>query len=74
MSPALKESTIVSHLVIFNHHIREFVKGELVKKANEAKPFDVITPLNVALMSMFLDATMGIEWTYKSEYSNRFAV
>lgn len=73
MSPSLKDSTVFSHLSIFNFYIREFCTTTLAEEAKKGKAFDVMLPLNVCLLSMYLDATLGIEWHQKSAYSNFFS-
>lgn len=73
MSPSLKDSTVFSHLSIFNYYIREFCNVHLKEKANQNRPFDVMLPLNVTLLSMYLDATLGIEWQQKTTYANFFS-
>lgn len=73
MSPSLKDSTVFSHLSIFNFYIREFCNVTLDEEAKMGKAFDVMLPLNVCLLSMYLDATLGIEWHQKSTYANFFS-
>lgn len=73
MSPSLKDSTVFSHLSIFNFYIREFCNTKLDEEAQNGKPFDVMLPLNVVLLSMYLDATLGIEWHQKTAYANFFS-
>lgn len=72
IKPSLKDSTISSHLSIFNYYLREFCTIQLANEANNGKPFDLMLPTNVVLLSMFLDATFGQEWTRKTEYSQYF--
>lgn len=62
-----------SHLSIFNYYIREFCNGRMVKEMEHGQPFDIMVPLNVALLSMYLDATLGIEWHQKTAYANFFS-
>ncbi|XP_031641181.1 probable cytochrome P450 313a4 [Contarinia nasturtii] len=73
MSPSLKDSTVFSHLSIFNYYIREFCNTKLDDESKNGKPFDVMLPLNVCLLSMYLDATLGIEWHQKTAYANFFS-
>lgn len=73
MSPSLKDSTVFSHLSIFNYYIREFCNTKLDEEAQSGKSFDVMLPLNVVLLSMYLDATLGIEWHQKTAYANFFS-
>lgn len=73
MSPSLKDSTVFSHLSIFNFYIREFCNTKLDEEAQNRNTFDVMLPLNVALLSMYLDATLGIEWHQKTAYANFFS-
>lgn len=73
MSPSLKDSTVFSHLSIFNYYIREFCNVQLNKEMKNKKPFDVMILLNVTLLSMYLDATLGIEWHQKTAYANFFS-
>lgn len=73
MSPSLKDSTVFSHLSIFNYYIREFCHTTLDIEAKKSNPFDVMLPLNVVLLSMYLDATLGIEWHQKTTYANFFS-
>lgn len=72
MSPSLKDSTVFSHLSIFNFYIREFCNTKLDEESKIGKAFDVMLPLNVVLLSMYLDATLGIEWHQKTAYANFF--
>lgn len=72
MSPTLKDSTVFNHLTIFNFYVREFCHTQLKEKSDRAQPFDIMLPLNVVLLSMFLDATLGIEWKQKSAYAEFF--
>lgn len=72
MSPSLKDSTVFRHLPIFNHYIREFCETKLDEEAAKGAAFDVMSPLNVVLLSMYLDATLGIEWHQKTAYANFF--
>lgn len=72
ISPFLKDSTVFSHFSIFNFYIREFCNVQLMDEMKKNKPFDIMPPLNVALLSMFLDATLGIEWHQKTAYANYF--
>lgn len=73
MSPALKDSTIFQHLSIFNFYVREFCNTQLIEESERTKPFDIMLPLNVVLLSMFLDATLGIEWDQKTTYARFFS-
>lgn len=73
MSPSLKDSTVFSHLSIFNYYIREFCNTKLDEEAKTGKASDVMLPLNVVLLSMYLDATLGIEWHQKTAYANFFS-
>lgn len=73
LSPSLKDSTVFSHLSIFNFYIREFCNTKLKEEADRTKPFDVMLPLNVVLLSMYLDATLGIEWNQKATYAQFFS-
>lgn len=72
LKPSLKDSTISSHLTIFNYFMREFCDVQLANEANNSKPFDILTPLNQCLLSMYLEATFGQEWTDKSKYTKAF--
>lgn len=72
MSPSLKDSTVFGHLSIFNYYIREFCSKDLDTEEKKQKPFDIMLPLNVTLLSMYLDATLGIEWHQKTAYANFF--
>lgn len=73
MSPSLKDSTIFNHLSIFNFYIREFCNTRLKEESDRAKPFDIMIPMNVVLLSMYLDATLGIEWNQKETYAKFFS-
>lgn len=73
MSPSLKDSTVFSHLSIFNFYIREFCNVQLKDEMKKNKPFDIMSPLNVVLLSMYLDATLGIEWHQKTAYACYFS-
>lgn len=73
MSPSLKDSTVFNHLSIFNFYIREFCSTTLSEESERAKPFDVMLPLNVVLLSMYLEATLGIEWHLKGTYAQVFS-
>lgn len=58
------------HLSIFNKFVRGLVlelKEELRKPA-----FNILEPLNVCTLSMFLDAVIGMEWHYKTKYTEYF--
>lgn len=73
MSPSLKDSTIFNHLSIFNFYIREFCNTKLKEESDRAQPFDMMLPLNCVLLSMYLDATLGIEWKLKGTYAQFFS-
>lgn len=73
MSPSLKDSTVFTHLSIFNYYIREFCHVQLMDETKNAEPFDIMVPLNVVLLSMYLDATLGIEWHQKTTYAKFFS-
>lgn len=73
MSPSLKDSTIFNHLTIFNFYIREFCNTKLKEESDRGKPFDVMLPINIVLLSMYLDATLGIEWNLKGKYAQFFS-
>lgn len=72
LKPSLKDSTIASHLTIFNYYLRDFCAIQLANEANNGKPFDLLEPMNVCLLSMYLEATFGQEWTHKGEYTKKF--
>lgn len=72
ISPSLKDSTVFSHLPIFNFYIREFCNNELKEESDKGKAFDVMLPLNTVLLSMYLDATLGVEWNQKAAYAQFF--
>lgn len=73
MSPSLKDSTVFNHLSIFNFYIREFCNTTLAEESKRSKSFDIMLPLNVVLLSMYLDATLGIEWNKKAMYARFFS-
>lgn len=50
----------------------EFCNTELKEESESGKPFDMMTPINVVLLSMYLDATLGIEWNQKAAYAQFF--
>lgn len=72
LKPSLKDSTISSHLSIFNYYLRELCTIQLANEANNDKPFDILLLLNVCLLSMYLEATFGQEWTHKAEYTKSY--
>lgn len=72
LNPSMKDSTISSHLTIFNYYLREFCTIQLANEANNGVPFDLMPLANVVLLSMFLEATFGQEWTRKTEYTQIF--
>lgn len=72
MSPSIKDSTVFSHLTIYNYYLREFCNVQLLKEQNKKQPFDIMAPLNVCMLSMYLDAALGVEWTRKTAYAQCF--
>lgn len=69
---SLKDSTIASHLTIFNYYLREFATVKVANEADSGKPFDILIPMNICLLAMYLEATFGQEWIHKAEYTKAF--
>lgn len=72
MMPSLRENTVYSHLPVFNYYLENFCQTRLASEADTGKAFDILQPLNICLLEMYLDATFGVEWKYKTEYAKYF--
>lgn len=72
MQPSLKDTAVFEHFSYFNLYLRDFCTKQLKELCDQGKPFDVLTPLNVCFLCMYLDATFGVEWKHKSEYASMF--
>lgn len=67
--PSMKDSAIAAHSSIFNYFFRELCADQLARVANDGRTIDILLPLNVCYLSMYLEASYGQEWTQSDEYA-----
>lgn len=72
LAPSLKETTVSQHLPTINYYARNLCETVLSGKAVTGEVFDVLGPLNICLLEMYLHAIFGTEWQHKTEYSRLF--